>query len=571
MDENYFDETAAPESTSGLIPEAAPGQIPEVVPGLIPGQIPEAAPGLMPGPIPEPAPGAEYPQNVPVQYVENGEWEATRQELEREERQKKRLDVVAADFGFIGGLCLAFGVAGTFFLYKNPSGITYPLYVAMVYGLCWLILSRKGISVKRGSWFMIAVSLLIGISTCMTADTTIHSLNRLALFLLFCVFVLHQRYSDRQWNIGKYMIAIVLFLCRALGFLGCPFSHGVRFFKSIHNRKYKNVVWVLAGICVAVPTAVVLSVLLASADRVFESMLDWVVTEFLNPFTMISIAFQVIFAVVAMYCLICSAWAGEISEEVKDRRNAEPVIAISFMGLIGLVYLLFCAIQVVYLFMGRGRLPEGLTYAEYARQGFFQLLFVAVLNLVMVLLCLKYFRRSRVLNIVLLVISLCTYVMIASAFYRMVLYVRQYHLTYMRVLVFWFLAMLAVLMIGVVVLIFKNRFPLFWHCLAVISVFYLALAWMKPDYQIARYNLAAAGGDVVYREGDGVWGTVDYLSRLSADAAPAVAALSADSEGKSELLKIYMIKYERACGYGAGIRTYNFSYARNIELLNAIY
>ena len=39
-----------------------------------------------------------------------------------------------------------------------------------------------------------------------------------------------------------------------------------------------------------------------------------------------------------------------------------------------------------------------MTYAGYARQGFFQLLFVALLNLVMVLLCLKYFRRSKLLN-----------------------------------------------------------------------------------------------------------------------------------------------------------------------------
>ena len=35
------------------------------------------------------------------------------------------------------------------------------------------------------------------------------------------------------------------------------------------------------------------------------------------------------------------------------------MIAISFMALICAVYLVFCAIQVVYLFMGRGSLPEG--------------------------------------------------------------------------------------------------------------------------------------------------------------------------------------------------------------------
>ena len=112
------------------------------------------------------------------------------------------------------------------------------------------------------------------------------------------------------------MTAIVLFLCRALGFLGCPFRHGIRFLKSIHNRKYKNVVWVLAGICAAVPVVIILSILLATADRVFESVLSKGISEFLNPFTVIPIVFQIFFGIISMYCLICSAWAGEITEEV---------------------------------------------------------------------------------------------------------------------------------------------------------------------------------------------------------------------------------------------------------------
>lgn len=516
--------------------------------------------------------GVPGESGVSPNVTQNPVWKATSEEMQREARQRKRLETVEADFGFIGLLCLAFGVIGTFFLHKNPSGITFPLFVAMVYGFSWLILRRRGIQIKGGSWFLIGMSLLIGISTCMTADTTIHGFNKLALFLLFCVFVLHQRYRDGRWNIGKYMGAIFMFLCRALGFLGCPFSHGIRFLKSIRNKKYKNVVWVLAGICVAAPVAIILSILLATADRVFESVLDTVITEFLNPFTVIPVVFKIIFGIIAMYCLICSACAGEITEEVKDRRTAEPLIAIAFMALIGAVYLLFCGIQVVYLFMGRGQLPYGLTYAEYARQGFFQLLFVAVLNLVMVLLCLKYFRRSAVLNIVLLMISLCTYVMIASAFYRMILYVEQYHLTYLRLLVLWFLPVLAVLMAGVVALIFWNRFPLFWHCLGVISVCYLALAWMKPDYQIARYNLTAAGGDAVitdvYRDEAYSRDGVDYLSRLSADAAPAVAELMAESDGKQKLLAKYVFDYERSCGWGADIRTYNISFAKALDILN---
>ena len=63
----------------------------------------------------------------------------------------------------------------------------------------------------------------------------------------------------------------------------------------------------------------------------------------------------------------------------------------------------------------------------------------------------------------------------------MVLYVQQYQLTFLRILVLWFLAMLFVLMAGVVILIFNHDFPLFRFCLAVVSSFYLVFAWARPD------------------------------------------------------------------------------------------
>lgn len=491
--------------------------------------------------------------------------EARREDVRHEDARRQRLEPVAGDFGYFGGLCLVFGAVGTFFLYRNPSGITFPAYVLMVYGLAWLVFRRLGMEIKRLSWFVAAVSVLIAASTCATASPVIHDLNRTALFLLFIVFVLHQFYDDVAWNIGKYMISIIIFLVQAVGFISCPVKHGIRYVKTVRSGKYRTFLWVLAGFIVGIPVAIFLSALLASADVVFDALLSRVLVEFLNPFTVVSVVMRTIFGMFAMYCVICSACARGIKGEVKDRRNAEPVIAISFMALICAVYLVFCAIQVVYLFMGRGSLPEGMTYAGYARQGFFQLLFVAMLNLVMVLLCLKYFRRSKLLNGMLLVISLCTYVMIASAFYRMILYVGQYRLTFLRLFVLWFLILLAVIMAGVVLVTFKNRFPLFRYCLVVTAVFYLVFAWMKPDYQIARYNLAAYMGQTAEEMGQSLIGEDFYLWRLSADAAPAVGELPGDSEEKRELLGRYLAKYERSGGH-AGLRTYNFSYARALEI-----
>ena len=180
------------------------------------------------------------------------------------------------------------------------------------------------------------------------------------------------------------------------------------------------------------------------------------------------------------------------SSDLPDTRRGEPVLAITVTGLLALLYLLFSGIQIAGLFLGQLRLPEGYTYAMYAREGFFQLLAVSLLNLVIVLFCMGFFRESKVLKGVLTVMSLCTFVMIASSAMRMIIYIRYYYLTYLRILVLWGLALLALLFAGVVIQILKEDFPLFRYHMAVAAVLYLALSFAHPDYIIAKVNLANA-------------------------------------------------------------------------------
>ena len=116
------------------------------------------------------------------------------------------------------------------------------------------------------------------------------------------------------------------------------------------------------------------------------------------------------------------------------------------------------------------QLPSGYTYARYAREGFFQLLFVCILNVIIVLLGSGLFRRNKVLNAFLILITLCTYIMIASSAYRMGLYVSEYGLTATRLCVFWALGVIALFMLGVILSICKPAFSLFRYGIIVIGV-----------------------------------------------------------------------------------------------------
>lgn len=110
------------------------------------------------------------------------------------------------------------------------------------------------------------------------------------------------------------------------------------------------------------------------------------------------------------------------------------MFAITVLGMLTLLYLVFSGIQILGLFLGKLSLPEGYTYASYAREGFFQLLAIAILNLILVLACLEYFRESKILKGILTVMSICTFIMILSSAMRMILYIRTYQFTFLRIL-----------------------------------------------------------------------------------------------------------------------------------------
>src|SRR5919206_568124 len=128
----------------------------------------------------------------------------------------------------------------------------------------------------------------------------------------------------------------------------------------------------------------------------------------------------------------------------RSRSRARPRIGIVEIGivlaLVDLLFLAFVVVQFRYLFGGRALVEARthLTYAEYARHGFFELVVVAALVLPLLLLADWALRRERrrdhrifaVLAATLVVLLLAV---VASAFERLRLYQQVYGLTELRV------------------------------------------------------------------------------------------------------------------------------------------
>lgn len=192
-----------------------------------------------------------------------------------------------------------------------------------------------------------------------------------------------------------------------------------------------------------------------------------------------------------------------------------------------LLFLTFCTIQAgVALADDKDKIlrSTGLTYAEYARQGFFQLVIVTVLVLAVVAAARRYApsgsRADRVTVRVLLgLLSALTLVVVGVALRRLYLYEETFGWTRLRLWVHAFELWLGVVVVLVAVAgVVRGRVP--WLPRAVAAsgaVAMIVLAALNPDLFIAEHNVARHTQT----------GRIDvlYLRGLSADAVPALDRL----------------------------------------------
>lgn len=449
-----------------------------------------------------------------IQKPINEEYKAKR------EAERKR---AIKNFEMFGLYTLVYSIFATFCLYKNVRGITFPFFTVGTLVFFYFCIKKTGIEVKRTNAFYMISMLLLGISIFLTEDHQMTGLAKWALFILLLIFILRNIFDDSEWHLFSYLKAIVLYLGKIIEKMGTPFSDSSAFFKERKKIKEENkeenenikatgkVTYVLIGVVISIPILIIVLNLLCSADAVFKEACDAFI-ELIEIKNILCILIMMIIVYMIFYPLARFTADKDIEINPQNHRKYEPILAITVTSILTFVYLLFSGIQIMYLFT-RVSVPEGYTFAEYAHEGFYELLIVCLINLVIVLVCTNLFRYNKVLNIVLTVFSVCTYIMIASSAYRMILYVETYDLTRLRVYVMVGLAVLSVLMVGVMISIFSEKFNLFKYGIAVLTVSCILLVYSHPSFIIAYYNV-----DQYKKHGGNI--DISYLTELPLDATP---------------------------------------------------
>ncbi len=285
----------------------------------------------------------------------------------------------------------------------------------------------------------------------------------------------------------------------------------------------RRVVWSVAATVVIL---VVFGTLLSSADAAFSRVLGAVIPEI-----SVSGVFRWLFlaavggliAVAAVYTIAAPPDLAAVDRPTSRRLGlvewALPIatLVVLFGG--------FVAVQFTVLFGGQQHVLKttGLSYAEYARSGFWQLVVVTLLTLAVLGAVTRWARRDRQLDRVLLrvllgLLSALTVVIVVSALSRMYAYQKVYSFTGERIFVMAFELLLGAVFLMILVAGVRWRGGWIPRLTAALGVaMLLGLAVLNPEDYAAHRNVAR------YEE----TGRIDawYLRALSADATPALAAL----------------------------------------------
>ena len=208
-----------------------------------------------------------------------------------------------------------------------------------------------------------------------------------------------------------------------------------------------------------------------------------------------------------------------------------------------------------------------MSYAEYARSGFFELLFLSGFNIMLILVAVRLTRLRdglgpKIAEYLCHYLCVVTIILLTSSFYRLWLYSADFGLTRLRLLVFGFLIFEAVGLLITFLYIQKPKFNIVAVYLSLGLVYYLLLNLVPIDAVIAKNQVDRYFAD--HKQG------ISYIMTLSPDAAPQIARLleseKVDDQTQQMARKYFSDLNARYSVEERGWQGYNLSIARSVKI-----
>jgi Domain of unknown function (DUF4173) len=461
----------------------------------------------------------------------------------------------------------ALGIWADILFHGAPLGLNVLLWALGFTAALALLLRLGRATWRKGRRWMLAPLLLFSAALILRESTLLVAVNLLAIGGAVTIGALRRTTPAERPAVADYAAGAAAAGSAAAAGAVLLLNQDVKWEEATRELRSERPRAIGRGLALGLPLLAVFGGLFVAADAVFKSFVTGVLPTFDHPLEHVGL-------------VLGAAWlsAGLLRDLLaarEDQRLVSPAairrkpfafslgtteVAIA-LGALNALFLAFVLVQFRYLFGGQGLVEARahLTYAEYARHGFFELLAVAVLVL-LVLLAADALVPGRKGGGALVFRCLCAgllalvFVVMASALQRMRLYEHAYGLTQLRVYAVGIIAWLGVVFAWYGVTVLRGRRRSF--ALGAVVAGFAATAVLNlvnPDALIVRTNLDRSRVDV------------PYVAGLSDDAVPAM--LERLPTLRPDLRRALALELMRRSSGGGDWRSFNLARSRADRLL----
>lgn len=325
--------------------------------------------------------------------------------------------------------------------------IMFPFFMVLVSST---ILVMKNDDINKKAFYLLIPIILIIFSNLIlillkgTLDENNEILNIIVLPILISIYLfslINKNYKIALVNIPLMFKIFPRYLFRNLKFLKIKTS----------REKTNKILNAVFGIIVGIVFSIVILLLLMSADDYFNKFVS-------KAFISINLDFSKIMQFVIFFIIIFSIGVNLIRNRyivMKENktRKIDHTIIISMLSVINLVFVLFLISEVSKLCGNFLQIPKGYIYSSYAREGFFQLLFVTIINFSIILYLIyktNVIKENKSIRNLVLILIAFSVLLIFNSYYRMFLYIGKFGFTNLRLQVILFLFM-ELILFGIII------------------------------------------------------------------------------------------------------------------------
>lgn len=479
---------------------------------------------------------------------------------------------------FIG--CIILSILQSILFWNKNTGISLLIFILpTILFLAYILLKNNKIQNKK--------SLLLSIPIILLCSTYFIFNNNLFRFLNFFVilglFLIMIIWSTTDNIKFKFLIS------KMLSLLFSPFRYFKNVFKSFKSStvqsktKIHYLFKIIKAILISIPLVLIILALLISADSIFEDMFGFV-TDFIGSLfenaKIVDLIFRFVF-IFFVFMYFAGFILNVIDENPKytkiceNRENSENITESftvnTILTILNIIYLVFSVIQFVYLFGGSYRFDSNFNYSAYARQGFFQLMFVSLINFIIILISNKpnNSKKSNKYTVIMnILICFFTAIIIISSFFRMYLYELEFGYTYLRLLVYFSLITELILLLPTILYILKQNINIYKSYIIIVTIMYLVLNFANIDYIIAKRNIDRYFEDPINNEID-----FSYLKyNIGTDGISQITRLLDTSDSEVNIqVKNYLYSYKsKLNSENLSLQEFNLSKFKAKSLLNSL-